>query len=540
MRRARPARDRRASDQTPEDWRILRALSLYRLLLDILLLTVFETSYGAYLFSPVHPYGFHVTCIAYALAALLLLLPVLKRTPRAAIQAHLHFAVDLIAIVSLVYASGGLGSGLGVLLITPAVGCALVLDANMARLQPTVATAALLIEAFVVGPTLSDLVGSVLLGLILFGSTIVANGVAQRARRSEALAAHVGSEFANLSQLNERIIENLETGVLVADADGLARLLNGAARRLLGTRHDDRIIPLPRAFPALAEAIEEWRLNPRRDPPPVIPRSGAAELLPRLMTLGSDPRASTLILLDDSRRLREQAQQMKLASLGRLSASIAHEIRNPLSAINHAAQLLSESTQLGDEDRRLLQMIERHGARIDRIVRDVLSLSRRDEAAPATFELAPAVDQILDVYGESFPGRRKLIDVSQVPDSLFVRFDTNHLQQILCNLWNNSVEHSGRGESELRITVRGGTLPPRGQPFLEIEDNGPGIPAELLERIFEPFFTTAHAGSGLGLYLARELCEYNQARLEYVPSQNGACFRLIFAGGDVTPTEMPS
>ncbi len=537
MRRARPVRDRRASDQTPEDWRILRALSLYRLLLDVLLLTVFETGYGAFLFSPVHPRWFHITCIAYAIAALLILLPVLYRTPRPTIQAHLHFAIDLIAIVNLVFTTGGVSAGLGVLLITPAVGCALVLNPRMALVQPAIATAALLAEEFAGRHNLSDFTGTVLIGLILFGSTLVANGVAQRARRSEALAAHVGSEFANLSQLNERIIENLETGVLVADADGVARLLNDAARRLLGTRQDDHIIALPQAFPALSRTLQEWRINPRRDPLPVVPREGMAELLPRLMPLGGDKGSSTLILLDDSRRLREQAQQMKLASLGRLSASIAHEIRNPLSAINHAAQLLSESERIDDEDRRLLNMIERHGVRIDRIVRDVLNLSRRDQAAPVTFELAPWLDQMLSVYCESFPARRSLISTALVPGGLFVRFDPSHLQQILFNLWNNSVEHSGHDYLPPHIAMRGGTVAPRAQPFLEIADNGPGIPAELLERIFEPFFTTAHAGSGLGLYLARELCEYNQARLEYVPSPNGACFRLVFAGGESFPTE---
>jgi two-component system sensor histidine kinase PilS (NtrC family) len=523
---------RRASDQTPEDWRVLRALSLYRLLLDILLLTVFESGYTAVLISPQHPHAFHWMAVVYAVAALLLLLPVIYRRPQPAVQAHIHFAVDLVAILGLVYTSGGVGVGLAVLMITPSVGTSLVLDPRMARIQAAVAVVALFAEEFAGGRGLGDITGTVLLSVILFGSTVAANAVAQRARRSEALAARVGSDLANLTKLNERIIDNLETGVLVVDGDGFARVLNAAARRLLGTRHDDQFIPLAQVFPALARTMQDWHSNPSRAPAPLVPRSGMAEVLPRLMPLGTETQASTLILLDETSRLREQAQQMKLASLGRLSASIAHEIRNPLSAISHAAQLLSESEHIRDEDRRLLGMIERHGERIDRIVRDVLALSRRGEAAPSLLELRGWLTRTLDAYGESFPERRGQIDIGQVPEGLFVRFDPNHLQQLLVNLWNNSWDHGGRAAGELRITLRAGTAAPRRQPFLEVLDNGSGIPDSLLERVFEPFFTTAHAGSGLGLYLARELCEYNQARLEYVAGAGGACFRLIFAGGD--------
>jgi two-component system sensor histidine kinase PilS (NtrC family) len=528
-------RERRVSPQTPEDWRILRALSLYRLLLDILLLVLMETGIGTDLFGQIAPRWFHLTCIVYAIAALLLLLPVLYRTPRIAIQAHLHCAVDVVAIISLIYASGGISSGLGVLLITPIVGCGLVLERRMALAQPAVAIAALFAEEVIrASPhySTSDLTGTALLGLILFGSTFTANTVAQRARRSEELAARVGSEFENLSALNERIIENLQTGVLVVDHRDRARLLNDAVRRQLGVRRDDAIVQLSPVFPALAKALHEWRENPHRELSPVLPRAGAPELLPRIMRLGRDIDSSILVLLDETARLREQAQHMKLAALGRMSASIAHEIRNPLSAINHAGQLLAESDRLADADRRLLEIVERHTARIDRIINDVLSLSRRDEAVPATLELGSWLLRAVEVYVEGHPARRKQFDSGRLQPALYVRFDPNHLQQILFNLWDNSFQHGGRPESEIHITLRIGTIGGRQHPFLEIADDGPGIPPDLREHMFEPFFTTAHQGSGLGLYLARELCEYNQARLEYLERDSGACFRLIFVGAE--------
>jgi two-component system sensor histidine kinase PilS (NtrC family) len=221
---------------------------------------------------------------------------------------------------------------------------------------------------------------------------------------------------------------------------------------------------------------------------------------------------------------------MKLAALGRLSASIAHEIRNPLSAIHHAGQLLAESERPDDEDRRLLDMIQRHTTRIDKIVNDVLRLSRRDAAVPDDIPLRPFLERTVAIYREGHPGRACEIDLDGVEAGLQVRFDPNHLQQILLNLWDNSFEHGARGNGEpVRIVLGSGRQAPLGQPYLDVGDNGGGIPTDLRERVFEPFFTTAHRGTGLGLYLAREMCEYNQARLLLLPGEQGVRLRLLFA-----------
>lgn len=521
-----------------EDWRILRALALYRLLLDSLLLILFETNIGKDLFGQIAPMWFHITCVIYAIVALLLLVPIQRRWPRIEIQAPLHCLVDVAAIISLLYAAGGLGTRLGVLMITPVVGCALVLERRWALMLPVMAIGSLFAEEVIrTSPHYgtSEFTGTLLLGVILLGSTFVANTVAQRARRSEALAARVGSEFENLSQLNQRIIENLATGVLVVDEQSRAHVLNAAARRQLGTRRDDDAVPLARVFPALDRALREWRTNPHLEPTPVLPRGGQPELLPRILRLNPANSSSMLVLLDETARLREQAQQMKLAALGRLSASIAHEIRNPLSAIHQAAQLLGESEQVPADDRKLVAIIERHTARIDKIINDVLHLSRRSEATPTTLELTHWLPRAVELYGEGHPDRRPQFELQLEQSPLAVRFDPGHLQQILFNLWDNSFEHAGRPTSKLHIHLRCGLLGAPGQPYLEVSDDGAGIPESLLDRVFEPFFTTAHQGTGLGLYLAREMCEYNQARLEYLRRDAGACFRLIFAGaGEVT------
>lgn len=528
-----------AACSTPEDWRILRLLSLYRLLLVTLLIVLFETGHAPRFFETVAPVWFRWTCNAYAVAALGLMLLVQLRRPPLQGQAHLHVLVDIAALSLIVYSCGGVPTGLGTLLITPVVGGALLLRPRLSMLQAAIATLAMLSvelarrlnERF----DSSDFTATGVLGLMLFGASIAASTVAQRARRSEALAERVGSEFQNLSRLNESIVETMATGVVVVDAGENIRTLNAAARRLLGLVSDVRGQPLETEAPLLAARLRLWRSDGVQADEPVAPRPGAPELVPHFSRLGAAADAPLLILLDDAARLRERAQEMKLAALGRLSANIAHEIRNPLAAISHASQLLAESEDFGVEvqpqNRRLLSMIQRHTERIDKIVKDVLALSRREPANPTQLQLKPWLVRTAGLYQESHAEGPRPIELIDIPPELTVRFDPNQLQQVLFNLWDNAFAHGARGGRHITVLISAG-LDDSGRPWLEVSDNGAGIPEQFVERMFEPFFTTAHQGTGLGLFLARELCEYNQARIVYQPSKEpGARFRLVFAYG---------
>ena len=519
-----------AAHPTPEDWRILRALSFYRLLLVTLQLVLYETGYLGSIFDGFLPATFYGTCIVYALSALLLLLPIVYRRPAVAAQAHVQFGVDAAAIIAMTYACGGVPGGMGMLMLTPAVGCSMVISPRMAMVQAAGATLAMFAEEvyrlypeFDSGPFTQ----TGILGLMFFATSAAASAVAVRARKSEAFAAQVGSDLASLARLNERVIEHMQTGVAVIESSGRIRLLNAAAGSMLRARAGQA---LAEAAPALAEALTDWRLGRGLAPGPLAPRAGAEDVIPRFSRLGWGNDAPTLMLLENSRALREQALQMNLAALGRLSAGIAHEIRNPLSAISHAGQLLAESPELGPENQRLLAMIQRHSERIEKIVRDVLALSRRDAPTPAPLRLRPWLEQAVAQYREGRPAAARTLRVERVASDLSVRFDPNHLQQVLFNLWDNSFVHGGRDGRNIQIELSTGPARGGGPRWLEIRDNGPGIPADLRDRVFEPFFSTAHAGTGLGLYLARELCEYNHSRLSYRPGPDGgACFRLAFA-----------
>lgn len=509
----------------PEDWRILRLLSLYRLVLIATLLAIYEGGFGGFFFLHVWPKLFHYACLAYAVTALLMLLPMLYRKPGLGAQAHLHFAIDACAITLLVYASGGVPNGLGILLVTPALACAIPVSSRMAVVHAAAATLMMFGEEILrqsaIGFSATEFTAAGLLGLMFFVTSTGANIVASRARRSEALAARVGSDLASMSRLNDSIIENMQTGVMVLDAQRRIQTINNAAQNLLKLKQATDL-PLSTLVPALDEGAQNWLHG--GDGTQTL-HLGDSDLSVRYTRLGWGEEAPILILMEDATLLREQAQQMKLAALGRLSASIAHEIRNPLSAISHAGQLLAESGDISGDNQRLLGMIQRHSQRIDKIIRDVLDISRRETATRTVLPLKTWLIRAAGLYQEAYAERPRPIELLDISPQLSVSFDPNHLQQVVFNLWDNSFGH-GHGNNPMVMLEAGHN--DNGSVWLDIRDNGPGIADELHDRIFEPFFTTATQGTGLGLYLSRELCEYNHARLYYLPQSTGACFRIVF------------
>jgi two-component system sensor histidine kinase PilS (NtrC family) len=517
-----------------EDWRILSALGMYRLVLVIALLGLYEFGYASHFFEQIHSTWFRAIAVGYAMASIILMLPILYRAPAIVVQTHLNFAVDVTAVSLMVYASGGVPNGMGMLLLTPTVGCSLMLSPRLAVMEAAIATLAMFGEESLrqlqeVRLDTGDYTQTGILGLMFFATSIATNTVAQRARRSEELAERVGTQFADLSRLNESIIEWMHTGVMVIDAERRIRTVNAAVRRLLGARHVTPGRMLPAELPRLNQVLDTWLAGANPESQGFVEELGGIELLPRFTRLGWGEHSPILILLDDASRLREQAQQMKLASLGRLSAGISHEIRNPLAAISHAGQLLAESPELAGENQRLLGMIQRHSARIDKIVRDVLDLTRRDSATRTTLNLKEWLVRTVGFYQEGYASAPRPIELADVPANLSMRFDANQLQQVLFNLWDNCFDHGGRPPGEVIALMHAGRLDNGGPPYLDVADNGPGISRELLDKVFEPFFTTNAAGTGLGLYIARELCEYNQARLTYIAQPQGACFRIVFA-----------
>ena len=209
-----------------------------------------------------------------------------------------------------------------------------------------------------------------------------------------------------------------------------------------------------------------------------------------------------LFFIEDNTRLTHQAQQIKLASLGRLTASIAHEIRNPLSSVSHAAQLLSESQNLELSDMKLTKIIHENCIRVNLIIENVQNLSKRQRAAIQLFELNAWLEHFIQEYMQYEP--EAAIQTQYTTSNILVPFDPPQLTQVVNNLVENGIRYSAQQTGKKQITLITG-ITAQERPYLEIQDQGKGIIKEHLQQLFEPFFTTEHKGTGLGLYLSREI-----------------------------------
>ena len=222
-------------------------------------------------------------------------------------------------------------------------------------------------------------------------------------------------------------------------------------------------------------------------------------------------------------------QQSKLAALGRLSASIAHEIRNPVGAMSHAGQLLAESPALSDEDRRLTEIIRTNAGRVSGIIENVQRLSRRERSQQERLQLGPWVEEFHEEFCETMQLPRDRLIVKSNGRDIEARVDPNQLRQIVWNLGENAIKHAGEAPANQPIEVQFGRMSGTGRPYLEVSDRGGGVAEEHVERIFEPFYTGGR-GTGLGLFLARELSQANGATLLYEPRLGGgSTFRLVFS-----------
>ncbi|MDR2011585.1 MAG: two-component sensor histidine kinase [Rhodanobacter sp.] len=345
-------------------------------------------------------------------------------------------------------------------------------------------------------------------------------------RATEDLAAQRGVDLLNLEQVNDLIIQRMTTGVLLVDAENQVLRINESAWHLIG--HPS---PSQRALgaiaPELLRRLQHWRHSGRAKQTALALAADAAEVIPRFARLAPDDDAHALIFLDDTSLLSRRAEQLTLGSLGRLAASIAHEIRNPLAAIRYAAQLLAESPELTAEDKRLANIINDHCTRANEVVENVLQLSRRERSRPESIDLNVWALVFVEDYKQANDlGSDHLGAVTQnLPIQAMV--DPQHLQQVVWNLVQNALRYGRQPYEPAHVSVVTRLATDKALPLIEVVDRGPGIPPKIAAQIFEPFYTTHEYGTGLGLYLAKQMAEASQATLEYVPSAaGGARFRI--------------
>jgi len=350
-------------------------------------------------------------------------------------------------------------------------------------------------------------------------------------RESEDLVRQRDLDLANLAELSQYIVQHLRESLLVVDAGDRIRLINESAAQILGDRHAVPSALLGEVSPRLLYSLSTWRQNEReRAEPPssFVAADGARVIQPHFAPLGGSAPGPTLIFLEDTGLMAERVQQSKLAALGRLSASIAHEIRNPVGAMSHAAQLLAESPNIAPEEHRLTDIIRNNAERVSTIINNVLQLSRREATRPERLDLADWLEDFLLEFSETMQVPTAEIGLVEENDNLEVRFDPSHLHQVVWNLSDNACKY-GLTRNGQRFEIRVGRLKSSDRPYLEVGDRGDGIEAEFVDRIFEPFFTGRKGGTGLGLFISRELCQLNRAILIHEPRVGGgSVFRIVF------------
>lgn len=539
------------SSYNPYD--LLRIYTYYRTLLGGVLLLMFQLEFAAKVLGSSNPKLFLYTSAFYTgFNFLSLVLMWRLRFQPSARNLFGSLLVDIIVLSLLMHASGGAQSSLGYLFLIAIAAGGIMLRERIATFLAAITTIAIISEGayrfFVLSQDNQSLFSSATLSALAFFTSLLFQYLTRKIRISYQEAQEQATHAAHLQKLAQLIIERMRTGIIVLDKNQQFELINQSATHLLGI-DDDQAPPRKLTdIPELHDRFSSWKKQ-LKDPSTITKQlaNSTSEIKASFAHLEPGNLAETLIFLEDVRALNQQAQQLKLASLGRLTASIAHEIRNPLGAISHASQLLGESTELNASDKRLLNIIDNHSKRVNQIIENILQLSRRRPSTPQRLDLSQWIPAFINDY-ILIKGPNKTVDIEffdkmpphrfdEVDDDsetrIHAKFDPSQLQQVLTNLCDNGIRYGipkpGRGN--LRIEI-GNDLQHQ-QSYIRVIDYGPGITADNSRHLFEPFFTTENTGSGLGLYICKELCEANQALISYRRTEQGeSCFHIQLAHPD--------
>lgn len=514
-------------------WRVLILLNLFRLTVAFLLLTAYFVVEDPRIIGSASPRLAWVTLLGMLAVGCVELALLPKRSPSATWHLVLQFAADVAAVTLLMHASGGVSSGLGGVLVVTVGGLALLVRSDHAFLLAAVATLALLTQQTLAqweGLTdTAEYAPTGILGAVIFVIAAVVQILRRQLVETQALAEQRGVDLRNLVELNDYIVRHLRESIVVVDGDNRVRLINESAAKHLGTHVNARGLGLASVAPQLSESLEAWRARKTRSAA-FASTDGTTSIEPHFAPLGSHRRGGVLVFLEDTTLIAERVQQAKLAALGRLSASIAHEIRNPLGAMSHAGQLLAESPSLAAEDHRLTDIILLNARRVSQIVESVLALSRKAAARPEKLLLRAWLEDFGREFMQTLELSENAVRVVDHAAEIEIEMDPTHLHQIVWNLCDNAVKYASATAGAICVELSCGLVETSGRAFLDVADRGAGIAEDQAEEIFEPFYTGQAGGTGLGLYISRELAGRNGATLRYHPRPGGgSVFRILLA-----------
>ncbi len=517
-------------------WRSLQTFTISRIVIALVLLLYLSVDSRRSHLPGAADTG---TCVAYLALALGFAAVAYRWRRRFLLQLGCQVLADLVAISLLYLSAGGLRSGLALLYLFPLAGAAMLAPLLLALFSAALATLFVLAEGvwqIFVRFEEPPLMQTGLAGAAFFALVLVVHRLAARLIGQEELAARHGADLRIQQAVYRIVVEDVGDGILVLGRDGLVFGGNPAARRMLGLEAGPageiagfRLGDVPAfepvahshaawigccmnampAAPADYVTVKRWQdeegpVRGRLDQPVHL------RLRFALVDAQHDGAERSVIFLQDVSAIENQAQQLKLASMGRLTASIAHEVRNPLSAIGHATALLAEDLH-GPAEQRLLRIVNDNVGRVNRMVEDILKLSRKVQPNGAPVALAAFLAEVHAEFTETQGVRDDIVWLGAA-DGLQVRFDALHLREVLVNLLGNAVRYASAEPASIRVFP---VFDATGRVELHVQDDGPGITPEVRAHLFEPFYTTSSKGTGLGLYLARELCLNNGAMLDY-------------------------
>lgn len=522
-----------AHDDAHQYWHSLFYFNSYRLVIGSVLTIItwqFQfTSFGSY-----HHLLFLYTGLGYTLFSSVSMLLIKLRRPDFNRQLAIQVIGDIIFFSVMLYASGGLQSGLGGLLLVSLAGAGLISRGRMALFFASIATISLLLQEtyslLMIDSYTAQYSQVGLLSMACFAVAWLAQQLAKYTLASEQLAQERGMDLANMAEVNQLVIQDLHEGVLIVDKHGYIRHRNTYAEKLLNLGvpiHHAEFLKLSDRVPEIANRLASWQSNQHINFEPLRLDHSNALVRTRFLPIQEDFRNGVVIFLEDMGRIQAHLQQLKLAALGRLTANIAHEIRNPLSAISHAAELLQEEQLANNTDTRLARIICDNTQRLNKIVHDVLQLNRRNASELEPIDANEFIHKFLEVFCHTEHINTNVFSI-HASTNYWINFDRDHLNQVIWNLCCNAWRHCRKQSNSIHIVLSAGVN--KNTVYLDLIDDGSGVDSQHTKQIFEPFFTTATSGTGLGLYIARELCEANQALLEYIEGSSGGHLRIICKG----------
>lgn len=516
--------------------------NIYRIILPLVLL-VSSLGPNSTLLGDLDPTLFVQVCTAYAIFGIVItfFIPIGTHIAKSSHILTGSLIIDIFAITLLTYSSGGMISGLGLLLIVTVASGSILIRGRISTFLAAVAALSLIYSELYLTLSLDNsanqFVQTGILGAILFATSLYIQTLTNRIYKAAVLADKQASDIVDLEKLNNEIIQRMRTGVVVVNTERQIVSMNSAARNILlpilykDEEHEDERYKLPAA---LSEQLELWKINSKRQPQPIVIPNSTRQVQLNFAFLKPESDSDVLVFLEDNRQIVQRVRQMKLASLGRLTASIAHEVRNPLGAISHASQLLRESVTVTEDDKRMIEIILDHCNRVNLIIEDVLDASRHDDTTANLIDLEEWLQNFIANYKATHELCDEIKLEVETPETK-VNVIEGQLEQVLNNLFDNGLRYSHKETGRATLLVHAGIDYKGGdvQPYVHIIDDGPGIDEDVENRLFEPFHTTESSGTGLGLYISKELCEANQSQLVYGRTPSGkSSFSIYFGNPD--------